>query len=336
MNHQQLALIAKQLVAPKKGILAADESTSTIGKRFDGIGVENTKENRQAYRELLFTTQAIEQYISGVILFDETIRQSATDAVAFPKLLEQKGIIPGIKVDLGKDAAPDSPSETITKGLEGLPERLVEYYALGARFAKWRAEIYIGEGIPTESVVRENVKRLAQYAKMCQEAAVVPIVEPEVLMDGNHSIERCLDVTVMVLEELYQELAKQEVSLEGTLLKPNMVVAGLGAPVVPSAEEVAQHTISALNIAVPPSVAGVVFLSGGQSETQACENLSAINVFGAQKKSPWPLSFSFGRALQASALSAWQGKRENVSAAQAAFLAQAARCSQAVMGELST
>ncbi len=312
----QLNEIAKILVAPGKGILAADESFPTIEKRFAKINIPSTEENRQAYREMLFTTKGVEEFISGVILFDETIRQSTTDGKLFVDVLSEAGVIPGIKVDQGTEEMAGSPKEKLTKGLEGLAERLAEYAELGAKFTKWRAVITIGEGLPTESNIRENAKRLAEFAKLSQEAGLVPIVEPEVLMDGWHDIKRCEEVTLETLKAVYEELAKEEVALEAILLKPNMVISGKESAGKSSGQEIAQATIRTFKKVVPSKVPGIVFLSGGQSEIEATVNLNELNKMGRQ---PWELSFSYGRALQDSALKTWAGKAENVAAAQAKF-----------------
>lgn len=316
MESLELQEVAQALVAPGKGILAADESTGTIRKRFDQIGVESTEESRRAYRELLFTTAGIGDHISGVILFDETIRQATADGTPFTTVLAAAGVVPGIKVDLGAKDLALSPGEKVTEGLDGLRERITEYRSLGARFAKWRAVITIGDGRPTTTCIEANAHALARYASLCEEGGLVPIVEPEVLMDGDHSIERCYDVTVRTLKAVYAQLYLQRLSLEGTLLKPNMVVAGKDCPEQAGVEQVAEWTIRALRNAVPPAVPGIVFLSGGQSEQEATAHLSAMNALGEQ---PWQLSFSYGRALQASALDAWRGEPANVAAGQKAF-----------------
>jgi fructose-bisphosphate aldolase, class I len=307
---------AKALVADGKGILAADESDSTIKKRFDSIGVETSEENRRAYRDLLFTTPGAEEFISGVILYDETIRQSSADGTPFPKLLESKGVIPGIKVDKGAKPLALADRETITEGLDGLRERLKEYFDLGARFAKWRGTYSIGENIPSDYCIWTNAHALARYAALCQEAGIVPIVEPEVLMDGSHSIEDSYHVTSKVLTALYTELHDQRVKLEGTLLKPNMILSGYEASRRAGVDEVAEQTIRCFRAHVPAAVPGIVFLSGGQSDEDATAHLNAMNALGPH---PWKLSFSYGRALQAPALKAWQGKPENVDAAQKAY-----------------
>ncbi len=318
MYMQELKKNALALVVSGKGILAADESTSTIKKRFDTIGVESTEETRRAYRELLFTTPDIEQYISGVILFDETIRQSTKEGLPFVKLLAQKGIIPGIKVDKGTLPFNDSEIEKVTDGFEGLGERLKEYYELGARFAKWRAVISIGAGMPTTECVNANAEAMAKYAKLCQENNIVPIVEPEVLMDGGHDIDKCYEVTEMVLKIFFEKLNEHNVALDCLLLKPNMVIPGEDA-VKATSSEIASTTVKCLLASVPATVPGVVFLSGGQSEQEACENLDAINKI--RQSCPWQLSFSYGRALQSSALKAWSGS--NVGEGQQAFLQRA-------------
>ena len=315
-----LAETARALVAPGRGILAADESSGTIKRRFDAIGVDSTEESRRAYRDLLFTAQGAEEWISGVILFDETIRQTAADGTPFPKLLESKGIIPGIKVDKGAKALALAPGETITEGLDGLRERFEEYVSLGARFAKWRAVYSIGNSRPSEYAVWTNAHALARYAALAQEAGLVPIVEPEVLMDGTHTIEEAYRVTARVQHAVFTELRDQRVELEGMLLKPNMVLSGYDAPQQATVEEVARMTIRCLRHHVPAAVPGIVFLSGGQSDELATEHLDAINRLGPQ---PWELSFSYGRALQAAAQHAWAGSPDNVPAAQAAYVKRA-------------
>ncbi|MEJ2262580.1 MAG: fructose-bisphosphate aldolase class I [Anaerolineales bacterium] len=316
MNKQELASVAQALVEKGKGILAADESYGTIKKRFDSIDVPSTEENRRAYRDLLFTTEGAEAYISGVIEFDETIRQSAEDGTPFPKVLSDKGIIPGIKVDKGKIEIPGYPGETITEGLDGLLDRLEEYRDLGARFTKWRAAIVIGAGLPTRYCIDANAQALARYAALSQEAGLVPIVEPEVLMDGDHTIERCEEVTKDTLETLFMELHKARVYLEGMLLKPNMVLPGKKSPVQASVEQVAEATARCLRRAVPSAVPGIVFLSGGQSAELATQHLNALNQMGEQ---PWELSFSYGRALQQPSMQAWRGDPANVPEAQRLF-----------------
>lgn len=325
MPGHDLESIARLLVAPGKGILAADESSPTIEKRFKGIGVPSTEESRRSYREILFTTPGTAEFISGVILFDETIRQKATDGASFPEVLSRQGIVPGIKVDTGAKALAGFPGEKITEGLDGLRERLAEYRGLGARFAKWRAVVAIGEGIPTAHCLEANAHALARYAALCQEAGLVPIVEPEVLMDGAHTIERCEEVTVAALGFLYAGLAGHRVALEGTLLKPNMVLSGKECPRQAGVGEIAGATVRVLRRTVPSAVPGIVFLSGGQTPEQATERLSAMNAVGVH---PWELSFSYGRALQDPVLKAWKGEPGNAAAARKAFLHRA-RCNGA-------
>jgi fructose-bisphosphate aldolase, class I len=311
---------AKALVADGKGILAADESSGTIKKRFDSIGVESTEENRRAYRDLLFTTSGAEEFISGVILYDETIRQSSADGTPFPKLLESKGIIPGIKVDMGAKPLAGAHDETITEGLDGLRERLQEYYELGARFTKWRAVLSIGPELPSEYAVWTNAHALARYAALSQEAGLVPIVEPEVLMDGDHTIDDSYRVTERTLRAVYTELFDQRVEREGSLLKTNMVVSGYDSSDQADVDTVAEMTIRCLKNVAPAAVPGVVFLSGGMSDEDATARLNAMNQRGPH---PWQLSFSYGRALQAPALKAWQGEEANVEAAQQAYYRRA-------------
>ncbi|MEX1169763.1 MAG: class I fructose-bisphosphate aldolase [Chloroflexota bacterium] len=313
--------IAGLLVAPGKGILAADESTGTIEKRFRAVGVESTPDSRRAYRNLLFITPGIEAHISGVILFDETIRQSADDGTQFAELLASRGIVPGIKVDRGAKPLAGAPGEKVTEGLDGLRERLVEYRELGARFTKWRAVIGIGPDLPTDYAIRVNAHALARFAALSQEAGLVPIVEPEVLMDGDHTIERSFEATSRTLEAVFSELLAERVKLEGILLKPNMVLSGYECPEQATHEEVAAWTIRALRRHVPAAVPGIVFLSGGQSDEDAIANLDALNRVGGQ---PWQLSFSFGRALQAAALKSWAGDPANVPPAQQVFADRAA------------
>jgi len=320
MDLAALETIARRLVAPAKGILAADESTPTIQKRFDAIGVASTAETRRAYRELLFKTAGVEAFISGVILFEETLRQTAADGLPFPELLAQKGILAGIKVDKGAKALAGFDGEKITEGLDGLRERLREYHDLGARFAKWRAVITIGEGRPSRWCLAANAHALARYAALCQEAGLVPIVEPEVLMDGTHTIGRCRDVTAAALQSLFAALFDSCVSLEGLLLKPNMVISGIDCPTQAGVAEVARATVRCLRQVVPAAVPGIVFLSGGQSSELATAHLSAMNAIGPH---PWELSFSYGRALQEQPLKAWQGQTGNVAAAQQRFLRRA-------------
>ena len=331
MNLEQLNKTAEAMVKPGKGILAADESSGTIKKRFDTIGVESTADNRRDYRELLFrSTEAMRNYVSGVILYDETIRQNAKDGTPLVKLIEQAGSIPGIKVDAGAKPLPFCPGETVTEGLDGLRERLKEYHGLGARFAKWRAVIDIGPNIPSYTCIKANAHALARYAALCQEADVVPIVEPEVLMDGDHDIARCAEVTEWVLKEVYLELYYNRVVLEGTVLKPNMVIPGKKSAKKASAEEVAERTIQVLKRCVPAAVPGIAFLSGGQSDEQATANLDAMNRMGPL---PWKLTFSYGRALQAAPQKAWSGRSENVAAAQRAFSHRAKMNGLATLGQ---
>ena len=316
MDRAKLESAARQLVADGKGILAADESQPTIKKRFDTIAVESTEENRRAYRNLLFTTPNAEKYISGVILFDETLRQKSLDGVAFPRLLSSKGILPGIKVDKGAKSLAGFSGEKITEGLDGLRERLAAYRDLGATFAKWRAVITIGNEIPTQFCIDANAHALARYAALCQEAGLVPIVEPEVLMDGPHDIQRCQDVTAATLKSVFNALFEHCVLLEGMLLKPNMVLSGSECPKQADVAEVAERTVHTFRQVVPAAVPGIVFLSGGQSSVSATGHLNAMNALG---KHPWELSFSYGRALQEHALKAWQGRADAVAAAQRVF-----------------
>ena len=327
----QLHETARAIVADHKGILAADESTGTIKKRFDSIEVESTEENRRFYRQLLFTAPEMEEYIGGVILYDETIRQSTDDGTPFPEVLASKGAIPGIKVDTGAQDLALFPGEKVTEGLDGLRGRLEEYRELGARFAKWRAVITIGDGIPTDACIAANAHALARYAALCQEAGLVPIVEPEVLMDADNTLEVCWEVTTRTLHETFDALYDFAIDLEGTLLKPNMVVPGKKSGQKASPGRIAEATIACFRGVVPAAVPGIVFLSGGQSEVEATENLNAINGIGG----PWALSFSYGRALQASALEAWGGDPANAEAAQAAFVHRARMNSLAVAGEWS-
>jgi len=308
---------ARALVAANKGILAADESTGTIARRLDAVGVDSTEENRRAYRDLLFTTPGAAEYISGVILFDETIRQGTADGTPFPSLLGALGIIPGIKVDKGAKPLALAEGETVTEGLDGLRARFEEYRDLGARFTKWRGVYSIGGGRPSEYAVWANAHALARYAALAQEAGLVPIVEPEVLQDGGHTIAESAKATGRVLQAVYTELHDQRIDLRGTLLKPNMVLSGYEAANRAGAGEVAERTLEVLYRHVPPAVPGIVFLSGGQTDEDATLHLDAMNRLGPH---PWPLSFSFGRALQTPSLEAWRGKPENVPAAQAAYL----------------
>jgi fructose-bisphosphate aldolase class I len=320
MDIATLSATAKALVAPGKGILAADESGGTIKKRFDSISVESTEENRRDYREMLFTAKNVGDYISGVILYDETIRQDAADGTSLVKLLEGQGIIPGIKVDLGAKPLAGADGETVTEGLDGLRERLAEYHSLGARFAKWRATYTITDALPSAYCIDVNAHALARYAALCQEAGIVPIVEPEVLMDGEHTIERSFEVTSAVLDALYEALFLQRVRLDGTLLKPNMVLSGYSCSQQAAVEEVAEASVRCYRATVPAAVPGIVFLSGGQSDEVATAHLNAMNKLGSL---PWELSFSYGRALQAPALKAWKGEPANLDAGRNAFLHRA-------------
>ncbi|MDH3589839.1 MAG: fructose-bisphosphate aldolase class I [Gammaproteobacteria bacterium] len=335
MNVEQLISIANEIVGPQKGVLAADESSPTIKKRFDQINTESTEENRRSYREMLFTTPGAEEYIGGVILFEETLGQKTKDGVPFPKLLADKGMIPGIKVDKGAKALAGYPGEKITEGLDGLRERLEGYREQGARFAKWRAVIDIDEsnGVPSRFGIEANAHALARYAALCQEAELVPIVEPEVLMDGGHSIEICQVVTEEVLVEVYRQLAAHRVILEGTLLKPNMVISGKKCPTQAGVEEVAAATAVTLLRTVPGAVPGIVFLSGGQSSEEATAHLNAINAMG---DFPWEVSFSYGRALQASPLQAWGGNAGNIEAGKKAFFKRAKLNGLARSGDYNT
>jgi fructose-bisphosphate aldolase class I len=331
MNSAELNRIATAMVARGKGILAADESTGTIQKRFDGIGVANTEDNRRDYRELLFRSEAaMRQYISGVILFDETIRQKAKDGTRLVELIERAGSIPGIKVDAGAKPLALCPGETVTEGLDGLGPRLVEYRKLGARFAKWRAVIDIAAGIPSATAVHANAHALARYAALCQEHDIVPIVEPEVLMDGGHDIGRCAEVTEFVLKQTFEELYAQRVMLEGMVLKPNMVIAGKKCAQQGRTEDVAERTLVVLKRCVPAAVPGIAFLSGGQTDQEATAHLNAMV---AASTLPWALTFSYGRALQAAPQKAWAGKADNTARAQAAFAHRARMNGLASKGE---
>ena len=331
---EKLEDIAQKMVARGQGILAADESTGTIKKRFDSIGADSTEENRRDYREMLFRSQeAMNNSVSGVILFDETLRQKAADGTPLVDIIKSCDAVPGIKVDKGAQALAGSGVEKVTEGLDGLRDRLAEYHELGARFAKWRSVITIADGCPTWNCIKANAHGLARYAALCQEAKIVPIVEPEVLMDGDHSthdIERCFEVTAKALRATFAELADAGVKLEGTVLKPNMVIAAQNCPQQASAAEVAEMTVRCLKETVPAAVPGIAFLSGGQSDEQATENLSLMNAMGDL---PWTLTFSYGRALQAAALKAWGGKSENVAAAQRAFTHRARMNGLAAKGE---
>jgi fructose-bisphosphate aldolase class I len=327
LNH-----IARAMVAPGKGILAADESTGTIGKRFDSIKVENTEENRRAYRDMLFTTRGIGDTISGVILYDETLRQKSADGTSFVDLLNKNGVLPGIKVDAGAKDLALCPGELVTEGLDNLPKRCAEYVKLGAKFAKWRAVITIGAGIPSTTCIAANAHALARYAAICQEAGLVPIVEPEVLMDGDHTIERCEQVTEWTLNAVYEALYINRVSLEGSVLKPSMVISGKSCARQAGVDEVAERTVRILKRTVPAAVAGIVFLSGGQSDELATAHLDAMN---KQGNNPWPLSFSYGRALQQPSIKAWKGSAANVAAAQAALAHRSRMNGLAALGRYS-
>src|SRR4051812_38604085 len=331
MNLSDLNKVALAMVTPGKGVLAADESSGTIKKRFDAIKVESTEESRRDYREMLFRSQeAMSKYISGVILYDETIWQDARDGTPLVSLIEQSGAIPGIKVDEGTQALPGCPGELVTAGLDKLAERLKKYYERGARFAKWRAVIDIGNGIPTMTAIHVNAHALARYAALCQAAQVVPIVEPEVLMDGDHDIDRCYEVTQRMLNKTFQELRVQRVALEGMILKPNMAIAGKKSARQASADEVAEKTIRLLKSCVPAAVPGIAFLSGGQSDEDATAHLDAMNRIGGL---PWKLTFSYGRALQAAPQKAWSGKAENLASGQQAFTHRARMNSLASLGQ---
>ena len=330
MDLAQLNAIAEKMVAPGRGILAADESTGTIKKRFDAIKVENTEDNRRDYRELMFRAKEAMSYVSGVILYDETLWQNAADGTPLVDLITAAGSIPGIKVDEGAQPLPGFTGETVTVGLDRLAERLKAYYERGARFAKWRAVIDISEGIPTAGAIRANAHALARYAALCQAAQIVPIVEPEVLMDGAHDIARCEEVTRFVLQTTFQELFDARVALEGMVLKPNMIVSGKLNPVQAGVEEVALRTIAVLKATTPSAVPGVAYLSGGQSDQDATAHLDAMNRIGGF---PWKMTFSYGRALQAAPQKAWSGKKENVAAAQAAFAHRARMNGLASLGQ---
>jgi fructose-bisphosphate aldolase, class I len=329
MSKQALESVAQAMVARGKGILAADESMGTIKRRFDSIKIESNENNRRAYREMLFATKGVEEAISGVILFDETIRTKTSDGTPFPELLAKKSIIPGIKVDKGPVDLPGFPGEVVTEGLDGLRGRLKEYKELGAKFAKWRAVITIGDGIPTYTCLQANGHALARYAALCQEAEIVPIVEPEVLLDGNHTIEQSQEVTEKTLKVTFNELFLQRVHLEGMILKPSMVVSGKDNPRQAGVEEVAQRTIQCLKRTVPAAVPGIAFLSGGQSAVSATEHLNAMNKLGPH---PWQVSFSYARALQDPALKAWKGEAGNVTTAQRIFYHRAKMNSAARSG----
>ena len=321
MNLAELNKVAEAMVAPGRGILAADKSSGTIKKRFDAIGVESTADSRRDYREMLFrTTEAMSKYISGVILYDETIRQNAKDGTPLVKVIEKAGSLVGIKADKGTQPLPMCPGEVITEGLDGLRQRLIEYRGLGAKFAKWRAVIDIGKNIPTYTCIMANAHALGRYAALCQNENIVPIVEPEVLMDGDHDIDTCYTVTEWVLKTVFEQLYYQKVALEGMVLKPNMVIPGKKSSKRASVDEVAEKTVKVLKACVPPAVPGIAFLSGGQSDEAATAHLDAMNKIGGV---PWKLTYSYGRALQAAPQKAWSGRAENVAAGQRAFLHRA-------------
>ena len=331
MNLEELNKVARAMVAPGKGILAADESTGTIKKRFDAIGTENTEDNRRDYREMMFrTAEAMKNNISGVILYDETIWQKAKDGTPLVDLIKKAGAIPGIKVDEGTKPLPNCPGEVVTIGLDRLADRLPKYYDQGARFAKWRGVIDIGAGIPSYACIRANAHALARYAALCQQAQIVPIVEPEVLMDGDHDVDRCQAVTELVLKIQFEELYFNKVALEGIVLKPNMIVPGKGSKTRATIEDVAARTVKVLKNCVPGAVPGIAFLSGGQTDEEATANLDAMNRIG---NLPWALTFSYGRALQAAPQKAWGGKAENVAAGQRAFAHRAKMNGLAALGQ---
>lgn len=335
MDIQQLRDTARAMVAPGKGILAADESTGTIKRRFDSINAECTEQTRRDYREMLIRTEGANEFISGIILYDETIRQNGADGTRLVKVMQDQGIIPGIKVDMSTNPLANAPGEVITDGLDGLRDRLKEYYELGARFAKWRAVITVGHGLPSQYCIDANAHLLARYAALSQEAGLVPIVEPEVLMDGSHTIDKCYEATEATLRQVYYELGNQRVDLTGTILKPNMVLSGNEASNRASAEEVAEKTIACLLNTVPASVPGIAFLSGGQGDDEATTNLDAINRRAADVGVPWELSFSFGRGLQAAPLKAWGGDSANFEKASQAYYHRAKVTSAARMGRYS-
>ncbi len=325
MSKQELESVAQAMVAKGKGILAADESMGTIKRRFDSIKIESNDENRRAYRDLLFTAKGIEEAISGVIQFDETIRTAALDGTPFPQVLSKKGILPGIKVDKGTVELPSFPGELVTEGLDGLRGRVKEYRELGAKFTKWRAVITIGDGIPSRTCIEANAHALARYAALCQEGGLVPIVEPEVLLDGSHTVDRCQEVTEATLKVVFSALVDQRVYLEGMILKPSMVVSGKDCPKQAGVEEVAERTIRCLKRTVPAAVPGIAFLSGGQSAERATQHLNAMNAMGQH---PWEVSFSYARALQDPAIKAWKGEAANVASAQKIFYHRA-KCNSA-------
>ncbi len=329
MSATELAAIAQQMVSPGRGVLAADESTATITKRFSALGIDSTEENRRSYRNTLLSTPGIEEYISGVILYDETIRQKSDDGTPFPKMLESKGILPGIKVDTGSKPLANKPDEQVTEGLDGLRDRIEEYVELGARFAKWRAVIVIGDGLPSDYAIRCNAHALGRYAALCQEGGLVPIVEPEVLMDADNDIETCYQATYRTHQRVFLELAAQNVDLKGMVLKPNMVISGKKCPTQASPQEVADRTLDLLYRTVPAAVPGIAFLSGGQSAQVATEHLDLMNKQGPH---PWHLTFSYGRALQDDALRTWKGANDNVAEAQKVASLRAKLTSLAAQG----
>jgi fructose-bisphosphate aldolase class I len=331
MNLAELNKVAQAMVAPGRGILAADESTGTIKKRFDAIGVENTEDNRRDYREMMFrTAEAMKSHISGVILYDETIWQKAKDGTPLVDIIKKAGALPGIKVDEGTKPLPNCPGELVTIGLDKLADRLPKYYEQGARFAKWRAVIDIGKGIPTRTCIKANAHALARYAALCQDAQIVPIVEPEVLMDGDHDIDRCFEVTERTLHAVFDELFDARVQLEGIVLKPNMVIPGKKSGKKASVQEIAEKTVTVLKLCVPAAVPGIAFLSGGQSDEEATAHLDVMNKIG---NLPWKLTFSYGRALQHAPQTTWSGKSDNVAAAQRAFSHRAKMNSLATLGQ---
>jgi len=334
MSATDLAAVAKAMVAPGRGVLAADESNATITKRFAALDIESSEENRRAYRDTLLSTAGIEEYISGVILYDETIRQSSADGTPFAKMLEAKGILPGIKVDTGSKPLALDNDEQVTEGLDGLRERIAEYVSLGAKFAKWRAVFIIDEanGFPSDYALHCNAHALARYGALCQEGGLVPIIEPEVLMDGANDIDTCFDVTQRAQRRVFQELNRQQIALDGMILKPNMVISGKKCPTQASPEEVVEKTLECLYRTVPPAVAGVAFLSGGQSAAVATEHLDLMNKQGPH---PWPLTFSYGRALQDDALKTWKGDTGNVAEAQKVASSRARLTSAAATGSYS-
>ena len=333
METAQLIKTAKELVAPNKGILAADESSGTIKRRFDSINVESTESNRRDYREMLFRAPGSSNYISGVILYEETLQQKSSDGSPMVNILVDQGIIPGIKVDTGAKPLAGAPDETITEGLDGLRDRLQSYQNLGARFAKWRATISIGESLPSDYCIDVNAHALARYAALCQEVGLVPIVEPEVLMDGTHTIDECKEATKRTLIKVYETLKSQRVLLEATLLKPNMVLSGKDAIQRAEPDEVAEYTVDCFMNSVPADVPGIVFLSGGQGDLESVENLNAINVLAKNKSAPWELSYSYGRGLQAAPLKAWSGDPDNLQVAQETYLKRCQETSDARQGK---